>query len=98
MSKKDLSRALEAVAEAQRSSAAALEAISRALEAAEDSEGAQSPPLQLLTVKAAAARLGVSDWTIRDAIRGGRLEAVQVGSRKRIALTALADYLAKRAC
>lgn len=55
---------------------------------------------QLLKPKAAGARLGVSDDTIRRMVAAGELAGTDIGSerypRLRISETALAEYIASR--
>ena len=49
----------------------------------------------LLTVQEAAALLGISDATVRQAILGGRLECVRKYNRKLIPRAALEQYRAR---
>jgi len=50
---------------------------------------------EFLSIKQTASRLGCGDRTIRRLIDGGRLPAVRVGSRIRIAVVDIEEHLAE---
>jgi excisionase family DNA binding protein len=50
-------------------------------------------PAKLLGVREAAARLGVSERTIRALIASGELRSLRVGRRRLVPVDAIADYV-----
>jgi excisionase family DNA binding protein len=52
-----------------------------------------SPEPLLLDVPTAAARLGISKWTLYDLMHGGILPSVKIRSRRFIAATDLDEYV-----
>lgn len=54
-----------------------------------------APPPVLLTVDQVVARLQVSRWTVYNLIRSRALASVTIGRCRRIAETALHDYIAR---
>lgn len=54
-------------------------------------------PSPLLTVKRAAAAVGVTEWTVRTAIWEGALPAVQIGRAVRVKREDLERWQARRA-
>lgn len=67
---------------------------------ATDSLGAEAqlrtPPVQLLAVAEAAARLGVGRTTVYELITAGEIRSVKVGRRRLIPATALNEYVTER--
>ena len=95
-----LARALMAAAEAQRATAQVLEAL--ALEAhrkpVKEAEPAQDDSeAVLLSVKEAAKRLGMSTSWVYRAASQGRLSKVRMGSRVRIRVEDLDEFINNRA-
>ena len=50
-------------------------------------------PAKLLGVREAAARLGVSERTIRELVATGELRSLRVGRRRLVPVDAIADYV-----
>jgi excisionase family DNA binding protein len=53
----------------------------------------RTPPVQLLAVAEAAARLGVGRTTVYELLSAGQIRSVKVGRRRLIPATALAEYV-----
>ncbi|MCA9668101.1 MAG: helix-turn-helix domain-containing protein [Myxococcales bacterium] len=96
--KSDILEALRAAAAAQRATAAALEAIAAAAEQAPDVEPAITVASagELLDVRHAAERLGMSvSWVYRQ-VESGRLSCVRIGNRVRFRVADLEVFVAER--
>jgi excisionase family DNA binding protein len=92
-----IKRALKAAAEAQRATAEALEALAAGLDA-ESSSSAAAPTatVDLLDVRQAATRLGMSTSWVYKAVEAGRLTKVQIGNRVRFRAADLDAFIAAR--